>query len=160
MKVRNVMKKNVSVVMVGSSYEEAASIMYANGYSGLPVVDRRMNLVGIVSEKDLFRALYPRYDEIALRPDEFRDPRALESEIEKLRTSLVEEHMQRSVITIHPDADIMHAGGLMLAHGIHRLPVVEKGKLIGIVTRTEIYSLILERNLDLGSYRPASAVNA
>ena len=159
MKVRDVMKRNVTVLSVGSTYEEVAGTMYANGFSGLPVVDSRMNLVGIVSEKDLFRALYPRYEEVARQPDGFRDPFELESEINTLRTSLVEEHMQRNVITVSPEADIMRAGGLMLAHGIHRLPVVEKGKLVGIVTRKEIYGSILERNLDLSSLRMARVVN-
>ena len=159
MKVRDVMRRNVKVISVGSTYEEAAGIMYANGFSGLPVVDSRMNLVGIISEKDLFRALYPRYEEVARHPDEFRDPYDMEGEMSNLRCSLVEDHMRRNVITIHPDAAIMRAGGLMLAHGIHRLPVVEKGKLVGIVTRKEIYGSILERNLDLSSAGMNRVVN-
>lgn len=159
MKVRDVMKKNVAVIRLGSSYEDAAELMYANRFSGLPVVDHKMNLVGIISEKDLFRAIFPRYEEVALGPEEFRDSPQMEREIESLRSSPVENHMRRNVITVSPDAEIMRAGGLMLAHGIHRLPVVEKGRLVGIVTRKEIYGSILERHLGLSRLRTPRAVN-
>ena len=159
MKVRDVMKKNVTVVPVGSTYEQAAALMYLNHFSGLPVVDREMNLVGMISEKDLFRALYPRYEEVAEQPDLYHDGHDMEMAIDTLRSTPVEKHMQRKVVTIRPDADIMRAGGLMLAHGIHRLPVVEGGELVGIVTRREIYGSILERNLDLETVRPVGAVS-
>lgn len=137
------------VVAAGSTYEQAATLMYTNHISGLPVVDQDMNLVGMISEKDLFRALYPGYEEVARQPDLYHDGQAMEMEIDAIRNSRVEQHMQRKIITVHPDADIMRAGGLMLAHGVHRLPVVDGNELVGIVTRREIYGSILERNLHL-----------
>lgn len=149
MKVRDVMKRSVLAVSPGSQYEEAARIMYMNRLSGLPVVDDGGKVVGVISEKDLFRALYPSYLEFAANPEIYCDQEAREQEIEDLRRSPVEMFMSSPACTIEQDAPVLRAGGLMLARGIHRLVVVDEDRIAGIVTRREIYAAILEEHLSL-----------
>lgn len=143
MKVRDVMTTEVRSLLPSASYGEAARIMVENNFSGLPIVDTGGNLIGIVSEKDLFRALYPIYDDFIANPELYADHERREGEIDALRSTPIERYMTAKVITISPDAPIMKAGGLMLAHHIHRLPVVDDGKVVGIVTREDIYCAIL-----------------
>ncbi|GEM_PF-346842 len=147
MKVKNVMRGEVITVQPETSYEEAVKIMHRYNFSGLPVINGKGKLVGMISEKDLFRALYPNYQDFILDPTGFRDQETQEENIDLIRNHPVEKYMNRKVLTIEPEAAILRAGGLMLSHGIHRLPVVLDGKLVGIVTREEIYTAILKKRL-------------
>lgn len=146
MKIREVMGKEVVTVSPKTTYEEAALLMHTHAVSGLPVVDNG-KLVGMISEKDLFKALYPRYEDYLRDPEAYKDQEAQEDEIEAFRKKPVEKYMTRKIFTIGPDSPVLRAGGLMLAHGIHRLPVVEDGKLVGIVTREDIYGAVLKHHL-------------
>jgi acetoin utilization protein AcuB len=55
--------------------------------------------------------------------------------------------MIKQVISVTPDTPILKAGGVMLAHGVHRLPVVENGRMVGIVTRDDVYTAVLVQHL-------------
>ncbi len=141
------MKTPVITVSPTATYEEAAEIMRSSRISGAPVVDDKGRIVGIISEKDLFRAMFPLYEEYAVTPETMIDRESQEEDVELIRKQPVERYMVRKVATIGPDSPILSAGGLMLAHGFHRLPVVDDGKLVGIVTREDIYSVILKKHL-------------
>lgn len=148
MKVRDVMTTTIITVSPAATYEETARILRENGVSGVPVVGENGTIFGIISEKDLFRALFPRYEEYTLEPHPaYLNQEAQEKEIEALRRQPVANFMNPKVITIEANAPILHAGGLMLARGLHRLPVVENGTMVGIVSREDIYGVILKKNL-------------
>ena len=147
MRVREVMITPVVTISPTTTYEEAARVLHVHKISGVPVVDEKGKLVGLLSEKDLFRAMYPLYEEYILEPHAYYNQELQEEEIEAIRKQPVEKYMSTRVVTIDGDSPVLHAGGLMLAHGLHRLPVVENGKLAGIVTREDIYGTILKRHL-------------
>ncbi len=147
MKVREVMIAPVVTVSPKTSYEETAALLHKHKISGMPVVDDAGNLIGIVSEKDLFRAMFPSYENYAREPYVYHDPELQEDEIEEIRAQPIEKYMNRRVVTIDADACILSAGGLMLGRGLHRLPVVENKKLIGIITRRDIYGTIFKKHL-------------
>lgn len=143
------MQAEVVSVSPETTYEEAAEIMVRRNFSGLPVVNDRGKLVGMISEKDIFRAMFPEYESFSAEPHAYLDREALEEKIKDIRNNPVEMYMSCRVLTVEPETPVLKAGGLMLAHGVHRLPVTENGKLIGIVTREEIYTAILKRYLGL-----------
>ena len=147
MKVRDVMTTSVITVSPAATYEETARILYKHNLSGVPVVNGHGKLVGIVSEKDLFRAMYPLYEEYILEPHAYYDQEIQENEIEIIRKRPIEKYMSKQVITVSAGDSVLHAGGLLLARGLHRLPVTENGKLVGIVSREDIYSSILKKHL-------------
>ena len=148
MKVRDVMTTEVRTVRPETTYAEAARLLFKYKFSGLPVVDEKGELIGMLSEKDLFRALYPRYAEYIQESARFTDHEAREAEAASLRREPIAKFMSRTLHTIHPDAPILKAGGVMLVHQIHRLPVLESKTLVGIVTREDIYSAILKTHFD------------
>ena len=147
MKVREVMVTPVVTVTPETTYEDAALLLHKHKVSGMPVVDKNGELVGIISEKDLFRALYPLYEEYLADPEAYANQEDRENDIKDIRKQPIEKYMVRHVLTIDADACILRAGGLMLARGVHRLPVVHEGKLVGIVTREDIYGTILKKHL-------------
>jgi len=149
MKVRDVMEADVVAVPVGTPYREVAKLLAAGSFSGAPVVDEQGNVVGIVSEKDLFRVLYPFYRSFYENPELYTDSEAREDKAVDIADHPVEKFMSATVWSVDPDMPVMRAGALMLAKGIHRMPVLQDGKLIGIVTRSHIYrTLFLQKFRD------------
>ncbi len=147
MRVRDVMQKNVIAVRPELTYEEAGRLMVEHNVSGLPVTDENGGLVGIISEKDLFKALYPGEAEFAVAMDQaYEDQEARETNVSEMRKHPVSRYMTKRVLTLSPDTPILRAGGIMLAHHVHRMPVVEDGKLVGIVSREDIYGAILRKH--------------
>ena len=149
MKVKDVMKKKVIKIKQGTSYKEVIKILLTNKISGAPVVDNKDKLIGMVSEKDLFRILYPYYKSYYENPELYLDLEERESKAKEIQNHKVETFMSKEVVTTTPDAPAMAAGAIMLAKGIHRLVVVEKEKVVGIITRRDIYHPILKQSLYL-----------
>jgi CBS domain-containing protein len=150
MKVRDVMNVKPITVQAQDPVSEAARLLRENKVSGLPVLDGE-KLVGVVSESDLLRLLSVEEDEGGLwlpSPFEvfevpFRDLVKWEKmhvaidEIPKKKVGMV---MSRNLHEVGPDDEIEEAAGIMTRHRINRLPVVEEGRLVGIVTRGDIIS--------------------
>ncbi|RLG59531.1 MAG: hypothetical protein DRN95_01845 [Candidatus Hydrothermarchaeota archaeon] len=116
MKVKDIMTKNVKTISPNATMEEAAQEMRKNKIGCLVVVEGEKP-IGIITERDLA------YKIIA-------QGKSLETK--------VREVMSSDLKTIEKDANIKQAAKLMASHVIRRLPVVEKGKLIGIVTIDDI----------------------
>jgi CBS domain-containing protein len=100
---------------------KAARSMMENKISSIPVLNEKRELIGILTSSDIFRAI------IAELP-------TLKEEIR------VEDYMTREVVTIVPDTSLLETHRLMGTKRIRALPVLEDGKLIGIVTRTDVMS--------------------
>jgi len=129
---------------------QAAAILRENKISGLPVLDGE-RLVGIVSESDLLRLLSVDEEEGGLwlpSPFEifevpFRDLvkwERMRSALDEIPKKKVSGVMSRNLHEVGPDDSIEEAAGIMTRHRINRLPVVEDGRLVGIVTRGDIIS--------------------
>ncbi|MFY9269498.1 MAG: CBS domain-containing protein [Candidatus Manganitrophaceae bacterium] len=110
-----------------SSAFDAAMELLENGDAGLPVLDRKGRVVGIVGSADLLRAV--------------RDPRRME----EIR---VKEVMTRSPIVIEEGTTLAAASKLMEDALVDRLPVVKEGVFIGTVTRHDL----LRAWLDVGEF--------
>jgi CBS domain-containing protein len=146
--VRDVMSRPVITVRPEASLEVAASLMSTHGVSGLPVIDRRPRLVGVLSQKDVVRVLHERaglslpggiFDLIldatkTRRSDLPRECRSI------LETTRVRHAMSSRPITVNAQLSLDDAIRLLIEHKINRLPVMENGGLVGIVTRHDLLS--------------------
>ena len=151
MKVRDVMNVMPVSVQASANVSEAARLLRENKISGMPVLDGE-RLVGIVSESDLLRLLsvedesegslwLPSPFEIFEVP--FRDLvkwERMRSSLKEIPEKEVADVMSRNLHEIGPDDSIEEAASIMTRHRINRLPVVEDGRLVGIVTRGDIIS--------------------
>lgn len=140
MKVDTVMTASVITVRPEAPVKEAARLLVEHGISALPVVDANAKLVGIVSEADLI-------------PFETRpDPRTQAMPIPPTAGSAprqVADVMTRQVITISSDSEVSQAARAMIDADVKRLPVMEDGKLVGIVSRRDLVKVIARRDEDV-----------
>ncbi|MBI5071530.1 CBS domain-containing protein [Candidatus Falkowbacteria bacterium] len=149
MKIKEVMIKKVITVKKEQTLIEAAQVLVKNNISGAPVVDSRGKLVGMLSEKDLFRALYPDIKDILKDVRLWLGKEKIKHRVEAKRGILVENLMIKKIISIGPEAEILEAGSIMLTGKIHRLPVVKNKKLVGIVSRPDIFRNLLKADLQI-----------
>jgi CBS domain-containing protein len=147
MEVKKVMIKKVIMIKKSHTLIEAAQILVKNNISGAPVVDGRGKLVGMISEKDLFRALYPDVKDILKDVRLWLGKEKIKRRVETKGRIKVEKLMTKKIISIDPDAEILEAGSIMLTARIHRLPVIKNKKLVGIVSRPDIFRKLLKTDL-------------
>jgi CBS domain-containing protein len=122
-----------------ASIMRAVRLMLQNRISGLPVVGRKGELVGMVTEGDFLRRGEIGTQRRRNRWLEFLiGPGRLADEYVHARGRKVEEVMTRELVTVTEDTELDEAVRLMERHRIKRLPVVREEKLVGIVTRANI----------------------
>lgn len=149
MKVEKVMSKKVISLKADYTLKKAAQIFLKEKISGAPVIDENGKIIGLLSEKDIFRELYPSYDEFMECPGCFRDFEKMEKRVADLEKKKVKRFMSKDVLIADYDDPIMKIGALMLAKGYNRVPVVKDKKLVGLVSRREIYHNIFKEQLGL-----------
>ena len=156
MKAEDVMVSTVITVGVNASIGEVAAILLNNHISAAPVVDEKGELVGIVSEGDLMR-----------RPEIGTTKRhswwlelisnkwASATEYIKSHSRKVADVMTRDLITAKPDTPLGDIAGLLERNQIKRVPIVEGGKLVGIVSRANILQALSSATRKLPSLMTA-----
>lgn len=147
MKVKEVMIKKVKTIKSGQTLEQAAKILVKNNISGAPVVDKNGKLIGMISEKDLFKTLYPDVSDILSHLAFWLNKEKIKYRVASKKQILVDKIMTKKVVTIDENDHILKAGSLMLTSQIHRLPVMRDKKLVGIVSRRDIFRKLLKRDL-------------
>jgi CBS domain-containing protein len=143
--VAHAMTTDVVTVGPETSLWEAARLLRDAGISGMPVVDSARRLIGVLSEKDVARALGSVTG--TKRPAHLLDlvlvgkgsrARLGDLAAEALQNTTVFDVMSRDPIVTAPEAPLDVAAGIMLERGINRLPVVVGTKLVGILTRHDV----------------------
>jgi CBS domain-containing protein len=149
MKAADVMTRNVITVVCGTPLREAIRLMLDNNVSGLPVVDAAGRLRGVLTEGDLLRRA-----EIATEKkhwpwlDFLLGPGHRASEYVRTHGRVCDELMSHDVISVEPDAALADIVALMERRRVKRLPVIENGTLVGVVSRADLLAA-LARMLDL-----------
>jgi CBS domain-containing protein len=139
MKARDVMTPRVISIEADAPIMQAVRLMLQYRISGLPVVGRKGELVGMVTEGDFLRR-----GEIGTQRHRNRwlefliGPGRLADEYVHARGRKVEEVMTREPITATEDTPLDEAVRLMERHRIKRLPILREGKLVGIISRANI----------------------
>lgn len=133
MLVKQRMSPHPFTVSVDTPVTEALSLMRQKHIRRLPVVDKKGRLAGIVSEKDLLYASPSPATSLSVY------------EVGYLLSKLkVKEVMSHDLITITSNAPIEKAACIMVDNKIGGLPVMEEGKMVGIITETDIFKTMLE----------------
>ena len=147
LKVKDVMTSPVVSISPDMSVKEASVILAQRNISGLPVVEKEQ-VVGIFSEADVLRSLktmkkdlrlvYPSISSLGIAFQEEVTQREIIEAYNEIGKMPVREVMSANVVTVSPDVAINEAIMSMVRRGINRLPVVEKSKLVGIITRGDV----------------------
>ena len=139
MKAADIMTTKVVTVAADATAQEAAAQMLRHRVSALPVVDQSGKLIGIVSEGDLMRR-----GELGTERERswwlemLTSNRTLATDYAKAHGRKVSEVMSRKLIAANPDTPINDIALLLEQHAIKRVPIVDKGKLVGIVARANL----------------------
>lgn len=133
MLVRERMTANPIVVHPETSFQEALQLLREKKIRRLPVVDKRDRLVGIVVEKDLLYASPSPATSLNVY------------EVHYLMSKLcIQDVMTKRVITVSRDCPLEEAARIMIDHKIGSLPVVEDKKVVGIITETDVFKIMVE----------------
>ncbi len=133
MLIRERMSHPVITVNVESSMKDALDKMRREHIRRLPVINKRGQVVGIVTETDLAKASPSEATTLSVY-----EVRELTSKVK------VEEIMTADVVTVTEDTPIEEAARIMADCDISGLPVMRDGKLVGLITETDIFKIFLE----------------
>jgi len=125
--VRDTMTENPRSIGASASVVEAARLMRAEHIGALPITHDEQ-LVGMITDRDIATRVVA----------EAADP----------KTTAVRDVSSRDLVSVEPDKDLEEALQLMARHQVRRLPVVEDGRLVGIVAQADI---ALKENEKTGS---------
>jgi CBS domain-containing protein len=131
---KHVMTPGLRTVRRNSPVYTAMELIADGNITGLPVIDDSMKLVGIVSEKDLLKNLY--------------DPDA--------RPGLVQDYMTRDIVSFEFDDSLFEVCHTLINNNFRRVPVLEKGRLTGIISRRDIIIYIMENRAHFFAQKPKS----
>jgi CBS domain-containing protein len=145
MKTSEIMTRAVISATPATSIAEAARLMLQHRVSGLPVVDPKGEVVGIITEGDLLRRAetgaathHPRWLEFLLGPGR------LAAEYTRAHARQVGEVMTRDIVSVHSETEVADLVQLMNKRRIKRVPVIDAGKPVGIVSRANLVRALVK----------------
>ncbi len=147
MKIRDIMTKDVVTVTPDTEITQAAKLLLENHFNGLPVVDDKGRLVGILCQDDLIvqqkkfplPSLFTFFD--GLIP--LTSYRSLEKEMGKIVAATVAQAMTPDPITIDPDSTLEDIATLMVNNNVHTLPVLEHDRLVGVIGKEDVLRTLM-----------------
>ena len=142
--VADIMDRDPVTVSPERTVEEVVRVLKANELTGVPVVNEGGRCVGIITEADLVLAdeegdlHIPHYIEL-MGGVVFLEPlRRFEERLRKAVAASAQDMMTEDPVTVDPTASVHEAARLISERGHNRIPVVEHGRLVGLVTRVDV----------------------
>jgi len=121
LKAKDVMTKDVITISPDATLADAIELLVAKEISGMPVVDADEKVIGIISEKDILNFAFSG----------------------NLRNTKVKEAMSKEVYSFSSDTDIDKISLCLSENKFRRVPIIDNGKLVGIVSRRDIIRVLL-----------------
>lgn len=160
-KVKDFMNRRVVYFLPTDSIFEVAKVFSRRRISGAPVVANRRakRVVGVVSESDLVKFMGRNlYRKARVRPSTCTSTAfillgflklgnarlGVKKDVERMMKTRVKDVMSRSVVSVQPDESVFDAAEKMDEHDVNRLPVVSKGRLVGIIARSDLVKALVE----------------
>ena len=139
---RDIMTEEIVSVTLATSLKDLAEIFVETHYSNLPVLDEAGNLVGIISETDLIEQHKPLHIPTVMTLFDWvftlGSEKRFKEEVDRVTAATVGELYRKDPVTCSPEATIRELAGLMSQHKVHLLPVVDEGKMIGVLARLDL----------------------
>lgn len=123
LRAEDLMVRDVIAVHPDTALLEAMKILVEKGISGLPVVEGDMKIVGVISEKDFLRLLM---SDVITKKEQ------------------VKNFMSTMVTSFGPKDSVVEICEFFMSHNFRRVPIVDSGKLVGVISRRDIIRLILK----------------
>jgi CBS domain-containing protein len=131
MQARDVMSSPVITVRPDTSVHAAAALLVAHGFTAVPVVAAEGVVVGIATEADLVRG--------RVMPDDWAGEQPPEPTLAMVMTA--------PPLSFRPEDDLADVVSQMLDHNIRTVPIIDDGRLVGIISRRDVLRLVARREL-------------
>jgi CBS domain-containing protein len=139
MKAHDIMTRDVTTVSPDTSVRDIAALMMEKHISGVPVLTNNGKIIGMVSQSDLLhRAELGTERKHKWWFRTFADSNALAREYAKAHGLKAHDIMSRYVVAVRDDAELRDVADILDSHRIKRVPVVQEGRLVGIITRGDL----------------------
>jgi CBS domain-containing protein len=153
--VRDLMTTQVITLKETDTIKQATVMFALHDISAAPVVDDERHLIGILSETDILELVmkyqkelsidHPSLYMLASPMDDKLDDENLRKAHDEISKTLVKDIMTKTILTTTPDARIVDVVEEMIKKTINRVPVLEKGVLVGIISRGDIIFSIYKK---------------
>lgn len=149
LKAKDIMNREVISVTPQTHVTEAARILLENRVNGLPVLDEDGRLVGIICQSDLVAqqkslpvpSVFNLLDGII----PISSTKGLEKEIRKIAAITVSEAMTPNPTTVDPETSLEEIATLMVNRNFHTLPVLDGGRLVGIIGKEDVLRTLVTK---------------
>lgn len=144
--VKDIMNQSVKTGKSDTLIKDIASLMCLNKISGVPVVDDNDILIGVLSEKDILKAMFP--DVATVMEEGKPDFESIEADYSNVLGKNAGDLMTRTVSSVTPDMPLLKAASMMCVKNIRRIPVTDNNKkLVGIISIGDVHKAIFQENL-------------
>jgi CBS domain-containing protein len=140
------MIRDVTSVLPSCKLVDLMGILSRHKITGLPVVNNNQEITGFITLHDIIRATLPNYLEIINSDFILSEFIQLSKSLKEYSQHPIEEFMRKNIITIDEDDNEVLAADLLIKNEIQMLPVLRDGKLVGIVTLTDICRVLMYNN--------------
>lgn len=145
MRAKEIMITKVIKAKPKTNIYELINMMAEHNISGIPVVDSKGGVIGIVTESDLiYHEKLPISPFLLYRHGSYELKQMSDDYREKLSAMKVEDIMTRDVVLVNEDTSVNEIATLMVERRVRRLPVVCNNKLIGIISRRDVLKEIFK----------------
>ncbi len=144
-RAKDIMIREVISIGPGETVRALAQLLIRHNISGMPVVDAENRVIGVVSEKDVLVVGMPKLREFF---DAIGFHATFDSVIERLLTQediLVGDIMNCEIVCADENTEVVDLARMLVDQKVRRIPVVRKGKLVGIVGRADIIRNVIRK---------------
>ncbi|MFI5354518.1 MAG: CBS domain-containing protein [Desulfobaccales bacterium] len=138
------LRPEMSIAEAVKTFERAGRVSGAKVF-GLMVTDADRALVGMLSIYDIFLLLRPKHIHIWGEMEDLEVSGILEAACQRAQAALVGDIMTTEVITITPETHLLLIIDIMIKKHVRRLPVLEDGKIVGIVYISRVFDHLLDK---------------
>ncbi|HNT56625.1 MAG TPA: CBS domain-containing protein [Syntrophales bacterium] len=146
-KAKDIMTRDVVTVTPDTDILQAAKRLLENHFNGLPVVDDEGKLLGILCQDDLIvqqkQVPLPSVFTLLDGMIPLFSGKQMEKEVEKMVAMKVSQAMTPNPRTVDPETAIEDIATIMVRKNIHTLPVLEKGKLVGVIGKEDVLRTLM-----------------
>jgi len=141
-KAKDIMTRDVHSVTLETDVDELARRFVEPGVSSMPVVDAQGRLQGIVTETDLVEQDKPLHIPTMISLFDWviylESSKKFQEQVDRITARKVGEICSRDVVSCGPETSVSEIADMMVENKAHLIPVVEKGRVVGVVARLDI----------------------
>ena len=147
LKAKDIMSPNPITVLLETEVGKAARLLFEKHINGVPVVDEKGKLKGILCQSDLIaqqkKLSLPSVFTLLDSFIPLKSMKLFEREVQKIAASTAADAMTPNPITVGPEATLEDVATLMVEKNFHTIPVVEAGRLVGVIGKEDILRTLM-----------------